>query len=129
MKIYSQDKNSWLKITKNEGEYDVEGTYSIEVKFDIGHSVFNATNKEVIFTNGAEFKSTLNEFVMNRDLCPKLEGTYDSYVSFKAVGNNVVLSVNVGSAFCSSSTFAYSTSGEFEVSQEYLTNIVGSLPF
>ena len=129
MKILSKDKNSWISIEENNGDFGVEGTYSIEAKTDIGHSYFRGINREVILLETESFKEEFDRFITDRSLSPKLEGTYETSLIFTAKGNNVTLKFRLGSSFCGNHIYNYNVAGEFDIAQEYLNNILEALPF
>lgn len=124
MKIYSKDKKCWLYF---ERTVDVEHDYSsfiLDALVDVGHSVFQGRNTDIHFFGIGDFVSKLNDFIIDRDIQPRLEGTYDTYLVFKGAANHVFLSFYIGSACCGAETHTYAIQGTFEIDQGSLGDIV-----
>ena len=124
MDIYSVDKKNWFRVEQVFDEVTQYSSFLFEVYIDLGHSVFHSKNSDIQIFDINSFVNELNEFLMDRSLEPKLEGTYDSFLSF--IGNNrdIQISFNIGSSYCSSETYSYSTSGKFEIDQEHLNEVL-----
>lgn len=125
MRIRSTDEKAWLELSRNGSE--AHASFSIECSVDIGHGKFRAKNSDVHFVNAEEFVKTLDAFVLNRELAPQLNGTYDTRIQFfRPRGKNVTMvSFVIGDAFSGhSATTHYKTEGEFEVDAEYLHELV-----
>ena len=81
-------------------------------------------NIDLHFFDIDNFIAKLDAFILDRSIKPRLDGTYDTYIMFKGKGNNIFLSLNIGSAYCGTETYSYAIKGTFEVAQESLNNIV-----
>ena len=123
MKIASNDNRSCLLLEKIEYENGYS-SISVEANIDLTHSSFQGANTDIHFQGIEDFVAKLDAFVMDRSIQPRLEGTYDSFIKLKGISNRVVLSFNVGSAFCGTDTFNYGVQGSFEVDQGDLNEIV-----
>jgi hypothetical protein len=123
MKIYAKDHPSWIEINRLVDEANQYSSYEISAVIDIIHGKFTAKNIDVHFINAVEFQSVFKQFITNRSLVPRLEGTYDTYLEFVGKSNSVILRFKIGDAFCGTETTDYSLVGGFEVSQESLLNI------
>jgi hypothetical protein len=123
MKIVSTDNQSELTIENREDEFGYN-FLSLSAKIGSGTCEFNGCNNELSFTNIDEFIKELDSFISNRELEPKLEGTYGSYLTFRGTSTYVALTFKIGGAFCGTETFSYSIMGTFEIAQEYLHKIV-----
>ncbi|ABD81592.1 hypothetical protein [Saccharophagus degradans] len=123
MKIVSSDNKFWVELVKVEDEYGYSA-FSIYGYADLGHSKFEAKNNDVHLLNLPEFISKFDRFILDRTLVPKLEGTYDSYLEFKCVGSPVILTYNIGSAYCGTTNSEFGFTGSFEVEQEYLNTLL-----
>lgn len=125
MKIKSTDKKQWIEI---EQSLDVDWpSYEFGASINIGHSSFSGKNSDMCFLNLREFINTLDSFVLNRELKPKLEGTYDCFVEFYRPGNKNSIMINycVGSVYVGySETANYGLNGSFEFSAEYLNDVL-----
>ncbi|GAA6140041.1 hypothetical protein NBRC116583_37880 [Arenicella sp. 4NH20-0111] len=123
MKIVSTDNQCELTIENGEDEFGYNFC-SLAAKIGSGTCEFTGCNNDVTFTNMIEFIKDLDSFILNRELEPKLEGTYGSYLLFKGTSTYVALTFKIGGAFCGTETFSYSITGTFEVAKEYLQEIV-----
>ncbi|MCL2829947.1 MAG: hypothetical protein FWD77_04315 [Betaproteobacteria bacterium] len=126
MRITSADQHSWMEInsrpdTANSG-YE---SFSLEASVDIGHGQFRGINNDVHFLNIAEFAASLDAFVTDRSLAPRLEGSYDSFIQLSGTVNEIILEFRIGDAFCGyARTLEFQVSGAFEINQEYLLSLV-----
>ena len=71
----------------------------------------------------AKFAETLDRFVTDRNLTPSLEGTYDSHLTFRAAGSQVILELLIGDRISGDQT-SYGINGAFEIDQSYLNGYV-----
>ena len=120
MKIYSINNHSLIEVNQFT---DIENNYSsfvLSVAIDIEHGEFSAKNTDVHFFNIDEFNSNFDDFISNRELNPKLEGTYDSFIEFSAYRNRVYVHFKIGDSYCGSKIVNYSLEGSIEISQENL---------
>ncbi len=85
---------------------------------ELGHSQSSATNSDGALTNLAAFVRQLDEFMLERSVRPRLEGTYGTYLELRAHGREVIVSLLVGSA---------SGAAEFELSGSFAVE-AGALP-
>lgn len=123
MKIYAADHHSWIEINRFVDEANGYINYDLSVFIDIQHGQYTTKNKDAHLLNIEEFNSEFDRFITNRSLRPKLEGTYDSYLEFAGISNNVILRFKIMDAFCGIETVDYIFEGAFEVSQESLLSI------
>ena len=119
MKICSVDDNCFVTLER-AGAPGSHSGFQMEVHADIRHGQFDAKNIDVHFLNLEEFVSEFDRFILDRSRTPRLEGTYDTYVAFSAIGSAVVLKYQLGDAFAGRRTSHFYQSGEFEVEQENL---------
>lgn len=124
MKICSADNACFIAI-----EYQTDsGGYSgfqVAAHADIRHGKFDAKNDDVQLLNLEAFISELDQFILDRKRAPYLTGTYDTYFAFSARGTSVMLKYQLGDACCGRTTSYFLQSGEFEVEQEDLLQILG----
>ena len=79
MDIYSIDQKSWFKVEQILDEVTQYSSFLFEVYIDLGHSIFHSKNSDIQIFDINSFADELNEFLLNRNVKPKLEGTYDSF--------------------------------------------------
>lgn len=124
MKICSADNDCFIAI-----EYQTDsGGYSgfqVATHADIRHGKFGAKNDDVQFLNLEAFVSELDQLILDRTRKPCLTGTYDTYFAFSARGTSVMLKYQLGDVLCGRTTSYFLQSGEFEVAQEDLLQILG----
>jgi hypothetical protein len=125
MKIKSHDDKQWIEI---EQSLDVGyPSYKFQVSIDIGHNLFTGENNDMYFLNLEEFIGNLDSFILNREIKPKLEGTYNCFVEFYRPGNKNIIMVSfyVGSTYAGfSDTASYGLKGCFEFNAEYLNEVL-----
>lgn len=124
MKISSADNNCFITL-EYRGDASGYSGFQVEVHADIRHGIFDAKNIDVQFLNLEGFVSELDKFILDRTRTPRLEGTYNTYFSFSVNGSAVILKYQLGDAFCGRKTSFFYQSGEFEVEQEGLLQLVG----
>lgn len=124
MKIPSSNNKSYISIEFFDDGTDDYISYVLEIVSDIEHSFFKGSNSDIHFLNMPEFIDQLDSFVLNRNVRPKLEGTYDSYLSFIGSGNVVEVNYCIGSQ---NDHQIFSQKGGFEISQEHLSSILTDL--
>ena len=118
MKIYGIGKKSWLEIGPvKDGSYTAT---SVEVKIDIGHGFFSAKNIDMHFQNLDTFIPELDHFITSRDINPRLNGTYDSFIEISGSVSHVFIKFCIGDEDCGAKTHQYSLCGSFEIEQEHL---------
>ncbi|MBI5759441.1 MAG: hypothetical protein HZA46_13055 [Planctomycetales bacterium] len=116
MRIVSKDGQSWLTII-HHGD-DKYSAYEMEAHVNTGLSQFHAKNFDVHLLCLGEFIKELDRFISDRSLCPQLDGTYDSFVRFRAVGTAAIVEFCIGD---NREMFSFRQSGVFEMDQEYFT--------
>ena len=115
MKFESSNHQSFVSVVPSpENGWP---SFCVEAVVNLGHSESSATNGDVAFTNLTRFVGQLDLFVLNRSVCPRLEGTYDTCLELRAEGREVILSFRVGSA---SGAAGYCLSGSFAVEESAL---------
>lgn len=119
MNITSADRICSVFLERNRDVTDHPG-FRMAARVDIGHGHFEASNGDVRFLNLPEFVAELDRFILDRRRAPRLDGTYDSSISFVANGNSVILRYCIGDAFHGQKTALFHQSGAFEVEQEKL---------
>ncbi len=124
MKIISIDGNQSIEIIMYHDQYYT--SFSMNVSVDIKHGRFTGENIDLQFLNLHTFVRTLEMFIMDKKVIPKLEGTYDSFIEFVQIPNgNILLNFTIGDAYCGySNTVDYSLSGSFEFSPKALNQIL-----
>ncbi|MFN7141149.1 MAG: hypothetical protein ACK4UN_17610 [Limisphaerales bacterium] len=130
MRISSSDGKAWIEISRND-ENDFP-SFAFACAINIGHGNFAASNSSLTFLNLAEFAEALDKFILQRDIKPSLEGTYDSYLKvWRPNGKNeVMLSFCVGDAFCGwPGTSEFKLHGEFPIEQEALNSLVSGFRY
>jgi hypothetical protein len=122
MKIHSIDKKSWFAVKPvKDNSYTA---ISVEAQIDIGHGVFNAKNIDMHFLNLAVFTSELDNFLTDRSILPRLNGTYDSFIEISGSVSHVFIKFCIGDADCGAKTHQYNLFGSFEIDQEYLAPFI-----
>jgi len=114
MRIVSEDRRCYVEIGPTDQGYDI---CDLKAHVDHGHGEFSARSSAVALLKLAEFVDTFDAFIANRELVPRLEGVYDTYLSFRARGNEVWLEFSVGAADCYGT---HNLTGQFKVEQERL---------
>ena len=96
-----------------------------EASVSYGHGKFSALNTDVQFIEITEFSVEFDLFIMQRSLTPRLAGTYDSFISFTAIGTQVAVSFCIGDAFCGRGlgTEEPRLSGRFAIDSECLNKL------
>ena len=121
MKIFSANSESWLRIERvTSGDY---AGFEVETRIDIGHGRFAAHNDDLQWLNLPEFAAQLDSFVQDRNSCPRLTGTYDSFLELQANARTVHLVFAIGDAFCGARTHEYLLTGSFEITEETLLRL------
>lgn len=121
MKVSSTDSQSWFLVNYNQDQNGYD-SFSIEVNFDVGHSAFHGKNTDVHFLNLAGFIIELDAFILNRNLQPRLLGTYDSVLVLKAEATgNITVSLIIGSSLENKD---YRVQGSFEFLPEKLNDVL-----
>ena len=124
--INSADHICSIFLERNRDARDHPG-FRMAARVDIGHGYFEASNGDVRFSNLREFVAELDHFILDRRRVPRLDGTYDSSISFVANGNSVILRYCIGDAFHGQKTALFHQSGTFEVDQEKLFQYLAEL--
>ncbi len=124
MKIVSIDSNQSVEIITYQDQYYT--SFSMNVSVDIKHGKFTGENIDLQFLNLQTFVQTLEMFITDKTVIPKLEGIYDSFIEFVQIPNgNILLNFTIGDAYCGySNTVDYSLSGSFEFSPNTLNQIL-----
>ena len=125
MKIESTDSKSKIEIirTGDEGY----SSFEVSVNIDIGHGFFSGCNTDLIFLNLSNFIDEIDAFILNRNISPKLNGTYDSFIQLikDKRTSAILVKFKIGDAYCGySDTIQYSIEGGFEINQELLSTIL-----
>jgi len=125
LRIEGANTGSWVEIDRcGDDQYSwIEMSCAI----DIGHGKFSARNVDLQFLNGQEFLAALDQFVLDHDLTPQLDGTYGTFLIFWRPGarNEVMLSFAIGDAFCSGPvTSEFNLTGSFLLPQDSLLDLV-----
>lgn len=119
MKLQSADHKSFVSVVPNpENDWS---SFRAEATVNLGHSGFSAASSDIALTNLAGFVAQLDLFILDRSLCPRLEGTYDTYLELRAKGREVILSFRIGSA---SGAASFGLSGSFAVEESALLPLV-----
>ena len=121
MKLFSNNNNTWLRIERNVAE-DHE-SFDVEASVDLGHGRFHGRNSDLCWLNMAEFESGLEAFARDRTGAPNLEGTYGSFLRFRAAAGLVVVEFAIGDAYCGSETHDFLLEGSFEIEQGSLLRL------
>ncbi len=121
MKLFSNNRNAWLRIDRNVSE-DHE-SFQVEVSVDLGHGRFHVQNDDLFWLNAGEFEAELKAFILDQTIVPHLEGTYGSFVRLKANSKCVIVEFAIGNAFCASKTHDYLFEGSFEIDQQALLRL------
>jgi hypothetical protein len=122
MKINSIDKKSWFAVkTVKDGTYTA---VSVDVQIDIGHGVFNAKNIDMHLLNLVVFTSDLNNFITDRSILPRLNGTYDSFIEISGSISHVFIKFCIRDEDCGATTHQYSLCGSFEIDQKHLIPLI-----
>lgn len=129
LRIVSSDRRSWVKLKRwrdATGDYEA---FEMAASVDYGHGKFTALNADVQFFGLPEFIQGLDAFVMQRGLRPRLEGTYDCFLTFEGKGTQVVVSFCVGDAFCGGEAEVEEPRlrGRFVIDGERLNGIIEAL--
>jgi len=127
MHISSSDGKAWIEVRRNEEDNFPSFAFSGAV--NIGHGSFAASNSSLAFLNLGDFAEMLDKFILERDLQPCLEGTYESYLKvWRPSGKNeVMLSFCIGDAFSGwVGTSEFKLQGEFPIEQETLNSLVSA---
>jgi hypothetical protein len=110
MKIHSIDKKSWFAVKPiQDGSYTA---ISVEVQIDIR------------FQNLAVFTSDLDNFLTDRSILPRLNGSYDSFIEISGSVSHVFIKFSIGDVDCGAKTHQYNLCGSFEIDQKYLASFI-----
>lgn len=127
MRIYSTDKKVYVKLSRDGG--DTHSPFSVESSVDISHGRFGAINSDIHFLNHDEFLKEFDAFILNREIVPRLKGTYDTEIRFfqPKDKNIVMVSFAIGDAFSGyTTTVRFKSEGQFEVDAEYLNELLSN---
>ena len=125
MRITATHGKAWVEVSRNGS--GVHASFSVACSVDTGHGAFSARNSDVHFLNLEEFTRTLDAFVLRRDLIPRLNGTYDTAITFLRPRdrNAIMAAFAIGDAYSDYlGAMHYKTEGQFEVSGEDLNELV-----
>ena len=123
MKITAADDICRISVEAN-GDRRHSSGFEVVTHVGIGHGKFVARNSDVHFLNFEEFLAELDRFIMDRSCAPRLDGTYDTYIGFSGTGNSIKCAYRLGDAFCGRKTATFHQSGEFEIEQEKLLELL-----
>lgn len=118
MKIEAIDGKCWIEIV-SVPEHDWP-SFRIDACVDIGHCAFRATNSDVALLRLAEFAAQLDAFVLDRQVAPLLEGTYDTEIRFRADGRTVAVAFRIGGQ---AGRQAHALTGGFEIAEGALLSL------
>ena len=119
MRIQSVDKQCYVEINPApEGEG--HPVFRVEARIDLGHGVFTAYSKSIAIPKLPEFIIHLESFVQNKEIRPKWEGVYESYLSFVSEADRVYLEFSIGDV----SYYNCNLIGRFEINTDHLKTIV-----
>lgn len=122
MKIESRDHTSWITID-DVGE-NGRPAFRVETYVDVGHGRFIASNEDVSFFRLEEFATELDSFVLNRGLAPRLAGTYDTTIQFRAEGRTIWVEFVIGDAYGGNPRAqTYALTGGFEIEEGALVSL------
>lgn len=128
MKIISLNKKFFIEI-KNNIENDFP-SFKVLAEIDINHGVFSAKNNDLALLNINEFRGDLDAFIINRELQPRLEGTYDSFIEFSK-GTEITkarIKFAIGDAYSGfTKTVNFLFTGEFEIEIESISKLLREL--
>ena len=118
MKIKSIDNQSWIELTQNPDDDWL--SFCMTVSIDLGHSVFTGSNFNLCLLNLTKFFEDFSKFILDRQLTPKLEGTYNSYLSFSYQNEVVIVRFSLGDCFSGTIPIDYAMTGGFEITEASL---------
>lgn len=125
MKIYSIDRKSWISITTWVDEHQYRGT-TIEASVELGLSRFHGKNIDIHLLSTKEFLAELDRFILDRDVRPRLEGTYESFIEFYGDASHIFLNFRIGDLECGKHNQAFSLCAGFEIDQDQIQGILAS---
>ncbi len=120
MIIAAVDGTSTIRLERAGDPFLAVDTFCLAVEVDIGHGRFSGYNADLYFLNPQPFVCALDEFIWQRSLSPRLEATYDSSITFTAVGRAVVVQYTLGDTYCGEPTFEHRLTGGFNVAEAAL---------
>ncbi len=124
MEILSADNICRITL-RPSGEPGSYAGIEMAAHVDIGHGRFEARNRDIHFLNLGEFVEEFDKFISDRTRAPRLNGTYDSHISFRASGLDVVCEYCVGDAFAGGRRPAeFFQSGKFEIERDVLLDLL-----
>jgi hypothetical protein len=114
---------NWIDI---ECRQDLSGpqSFEIEVYARTRNGKFHAKNLKIHLRNLEEFVAEFDRFISDRSRGPRLEGTYNSFIAFLAVGHMIVCLYRIGGGFKARKQFNFHHFGEFEISPEHLLQLL-----
>jgi len=120
MRISSANTDSWIDI-----KYNGENSFTVQVHIDIGHGRFDATNVDVNWLHYRQFVSEFDNFILDRSLTPRLEGTYNTFLAFSGHAHRIMLEYRLGDGYYGDTPpEEHYQSGTFEMNQESLLQIL-----
>jgi hypothetical protein len=125
MRITSIDHTQYFEIL-HIGDDDYS-SFQITASVDIVHGSFFGKNIDVHLLNLHYFIKNLGEFIVHRNLTPKLDGTYDSYIQFYQPVNLPLIMVDfsLGDVQAGHNKhLEYSLRGQFEIPPDSLQQII-----
>ncbi len=126
MKIISADNNSYIDIELFKDEDSGYSSFEVEAFVDIGHGEFKAKNTDLHFLDFEDFTNDFDNFIIDRNITCRLNGTYSSYIKIYGEYNTVFIQFCIGDAFCGNKTYDYKFSGEFTIDQGDLLDYLNS---
>lgn len=96
LRLEFSDGKSWVEIRPHNNESGGYSACAMEAVVDLGHGRFQGLNGDVFFFGFEKFCDEFDRFILDRLLAPRLDGTYDSFLSFSGKGNSIIFKFCVG---------------------------------
>ena len=124
MRLTSANSLSWVEVSPSGDEH--YSSFSVACAVDIGHGRFAGENVDVHLFDLPGFAEDLDRFVLDRNIRPRLEGTYGTFIEVwrpPDTVNEVRVSLAIGDAYAGSAAAGgceFKLEGSFPIDQGHL---------
>jgi hypothetical protein len=124
MRLESPDSKMWLEVRRwTDPDHDYSA-FEVESFIDIGHGAFSGVNRDIHWSNLAQFVEHLEAFTLSQQESAELKGTYDTFIRVRHENEIIAVDFCIGDAYCGGPYCEFRVSGTFAVSYKHLCGIL-----